>query len=165
MFKLKRLSKKGIPPALQKAERYRLLNEPREAESICLDVLDIDSKNQKALVTLLLSITDQFGEGMSDQVTRARELLPRLRDKYKRAYYAGIIFERQAKVILRQGTPGFKSHAFEWFRDAMDQFEKAEAIRPRGNDDAILRWNACARIITQSNLSAAREVYVEHSLE
>ena len=25
--------------------------------------------------------------------------------------------------------------------------EKAEAIRPAGNDDARLRWNACARLI------------------
>lgn len=165
MFKLKSLSKKGIPAALEKAERYRLLNEPKEAESICLDVLEIDPKNQKALVTLLLSITDQFGEGMSAEVEHARELLPGLRDKYKRVYYEGIIFERQAKAILNQGTPGSKSHAYEWFRDAMDQFEKAEAIRPPGNDDAILRWNTCARLIMQNNLAPRQEDYVQPLLE
>jgi hypothetical protein len=43
------------------------------------------------------------------------------------------------------------------FRQAMDCFEKAEAIRPAGNDDAILRWNGCARII-QRNKLAPREM-------
>ena len=165
MFKLKSLSRKGIPAALEKAERYRLLNEPKEAESICLDVLEIDPKNQKALVMLLLSITDQFGEGMSAEVERARELLPRLRDKYKRVYYKGIIFERKAKAILNKSTPGSKSHAYEWFRDAMDQFQKAEALRPPGNDDAILRWNTCARMIMQNNLAPRQEEYVQPLLE
>ena len=36
MFELKPLSREAIPRALEKAERYRLLNEPAEAESICL---------------------------------------------------------------------------------------------------------------------------------
>ena len=27
----------------------------------------------------------------------------------------------------------------------MDWYEKAEALRPAGNDDPLLRWNACAR--------------------
>ena len=165
MFKLKPLSRKGITAALAKAERYRLLNEPREAESICLDVLEIDPKNQKALVMLLLSITDEFGEGMSSEVKRARELLPRLRKKYERAYYAGIICERQAKAALNRGIPGFKYDAYEWFREAMESFEKAEALRPPGNDDAILRWNTCARIIMRYNLTAKREESVEPVLE
>lgn len=165
MFKLKSLSKKGVPAALEKAERYRLLNEAKEAESICLDILEIDPRNQKALVTLLLSITDQFGEGMSAEVDRARELLPRLRDKYKRAYYEGIIFERQAKATLNKGTPDSKHHAYEWFRDSMDQFEKAEKLRPPGNDDAILRWNTCARLIMQNNLAPRQEDYIQPLLE
>ena len=46
MFQLKSLSMEGITAALDKAERYRLLNEPREAESICLDVLEIDPENR-----------------------------------------------------------------------------------------------------------------------
>jgi hypothetical protein len=29
----------------------------------------------------------------------------------------------------------------------MTWYERAEAMRPPGNDDAILRWNACARLI------------------
>ena len=45
--------------ALEKAERYRLLNEPILAESICLDILDADPQNAKAVVTMLLAITDR----------------------------------------------------------------------------------------------------------
>ena len=59
-FEVKRLHAGAIPGALEKAEHYRLLNEAREAESICLDILDIDPENQKALVTMLLALTDQF---------------------------------------------------------------------------------------------------------
>ena len=63
MFELKPLSKDAIAGALAKAERYRLLNEASEAESICLDVLNIDPANQDALVTLLLALTDQGRPG------------------------------------------------------------------------------------------------------
>ena len=62
-FDLKPISAAGIGEALEKAERYRLLNEPSLAESICLDVLRIDPENQHALVMLLLALTDQFGHG------------------------------------------------------------------------------------------------------
>ncbi len=165
MFQLKSLSEQGIAAALDKAERYRLLNEPREAESICLDILEIDAENQKALVILILSITDQFGRRARDEVRYARELLPRLHDEYERTYYAGIIFERQAKTILKRGTPGGGSQAYDWLRNAMDLFEKAEAIRPPGNDDALLRWNTCVRTIMRYKLAPRQEDYVEPFLE
>jgi hypothetical protein len=29
----------------------------------------------------------------------------------------------------------------------MAGYEKAEALREPGNDDAVLRWNTCARLI------------------
>src|SRR6185503_18127748 len=105
MFELKPLSKEAIPAALEKAMRYRLLNEPGEAESICHDVLNIDPENQQALVTLLLALTDRFEKGYAVGVMHAREVLPRLHDPYERAYYAGIICERQAKSHLRRGNP------------------------------------------------------------
>ena len=60
-----------LPAALQKAERYRLINDPTSAESICLDVLTVDPENRQALMTLLLAITDQFGEAPTDGVRRA----------------------------------------------------------------------------------------------
>src|SRR2546422_2856210 len=82
VFELKSIHKETVRAALEKAERYRLLNEPGEAESICLDVLRIDPENQQAFVALLLALTDQFEEGFADRVKRAREVLPRLRDDY-----------------------------------------------------------------------------------
>ena len=165
MFQLKSLSKEGIAAALEKAERYRLLNEPREAESICLDILEIDPEHQRALVVLLLAMTDQFGRHVPDDVKRAQELLPRLRDEYDRTYYAGIILERQAKAILKRGTPGSETLAYHRFLKAMDHFEKAEAIRPPGNDDALLRWNTCARTIMRHKLTPGHEEQVESFLE
>ena len=147
MYELKPLSKEAIPRALEKAQRYRLLNEPVEAQSICLDVLRIDPENESALVCLLLALTDQFDEEIQDAVVQAREVLPRLRDGYSRAYYAGIICERRAKAQLHHGGPASGFAAYDWFRDAMTWYEKAETIRPPGNDDALLRWNTCARIL------------------
>jgi hypothetical protein len=146
-MQLKPITHAGIPAALQKAERYRLLNDSTAAESICLDVVDLDPGNQPALVTLLLSITDQFDDDLSDGVRRAREVLPRLTDEYKRAYYAGIICERRAKAQLHRGTMGSADIAADWLHEAMRWYEKAEAIRPSGNDEAILRWNTCVRML------------------
>ena len=81
MFELKRLSEEAIPAALEKALRYRLLNEPAEAESICHDVLRIDPENQEALVLLLLALTDRFGKGYAvGGLLEAQEVLSRLHD-------------------------------------------------------------------------------------
>ena len=166
MFDLKPISKQGVAAALQKAERYRLINDPSSAESICLDVLEVDPENQQALVTLLLAITDQFAEGLTEGVRRAREVLPRLNDEYKRAYYGGIICERRAKAQLRQGVPGSAEIAYDWFREAMSWYERAEAMRPSGNDESILRWNTCARILTRNeHLQPRVEEPFEPSLE
>ena len=49
MHSLKPITLAGVPAALQKAERYRLLNDSSAAESICLDVLEVDGSNQQAL--------------------------------------------------------------------------------------------------------------------
>ena len=146
-MQLKPITREGITAALQKAERYRLLNDSTAAESICLDILEIDPENQQALVMLLLSITDQFADELSESVRRARDVLPRLKDAYKRAYYAGIISERRAKAQLHRGALGSAEVAAEWFREAMRWYEQAEAIRPAGNDESILRWNTCVRML------------------
>ena len=165
MFVLKPLSKEGINAALSKGERYRLLNEPRLAESICLDILEIDPKNHDALIMLLLSITDQFGTGSSGNEKRARDLLPRLSDEYERTYYNGIICERLGKAALDKGIPGGKHIAYEGIRNAMELYEKAEKISPQGNDDAILRWNTCVRLIERYKLEAEVEDTTEHFME
>ena len=144
---LKPLSRDAIPAALEKAERYRLLNEPGAAESICLDILAVDPGNQPAAVTLLLAITDQFSAQLPDAQPRARTALQRIQGDYERAYYAGIICERHARAQLAQGGPGSSHAAREWLKDALAHYERAETRRPPGNDDAILRWNACVRLL------------------
>src|SRR5688572_10117899 len=164
-FELKPLSRDGIQPALDKAMRYRLLNEPGEAESICHDVLRIDPNNQQALVLLILALTDRFGRGYAVGVTQAQEILPRLRAEYDRAYYGGIIAERRAKAQLNQHGPGSGCDAYELLRQAMNLYEKAEALRPPGNDDALLRWNACARIIMRNNLVPRDDEKIDLPLE
>jgi hypothetical protein len=165
MFELKQLSADAVPAALEKALRYRLLNEPGTAESICHDVLRIEPENQQALVTLLLALTDRFGKGYSVGITQAQEVLSHLRDSYERVYYAGIICERRAKAQLKQGHPGSGHDAYELLREAMTWYEKAEALRPAKNDDALLHWNTCARLITGNQLTPRTEEKVELSLE
>jgi hypothetical protein len=152
VFKLKPLSKDGIQGALEKAETYRLLNQPRLAESICQDILAIDPGNQKASVFLLLALTDQFGKSSSKAVKQAQEIATALKDEYARAYYTGIILERQGAVALSSGIPGAEFDACEWYLEAMKYYEKAEGVSPEGTNDPILRWNTCARIIMQYNL-------------
>ena len=144
-FELKPISHEAIPEALEKVERYRLLNEPAQAESICLDVLRIEPDNERALIMLLLALTDQFGRGVT--ANKAREVLRRLKGAYERAYYAGIISERTAHAQLHRASPNSAFAAYESFRDAMECYERAAQVRPPGNDDAILRWNTCARML------------------
>jgi hypothetical protein len=147
-FDLKPISSAGVTEALEKAARYRLLNEPSLAESICLDVLEAAPENQRALVTLLLARTDQFGYGTA--MATARELLPRLKGEYDRHYYAGIIWERSAHAQLRKGAPTACFSAFDALVQAMQCYENAIELRLPGNDDAILRWNTCARILMRN---------------
>ena len=164
MFDLKRLSAEALPRALEKAERYRLLNEPGEAESICLDVLSVQPDNQQALVGLILALTEQFDHGLD--ASRPRELLPRLRGEYERAYYAGIISERRAKARWRRSGPGSSSATYDGLREAMEWYQKAEALRPPGNDDTALRWNACARfLMSHPQLQPASDERIELPLE
>src|ERR671921_677524 len=150
MLEPKPITQEGVPAALQKAERYRVINDPSSAESICLDVLGVSPDDQQALVTLLLAITDQFGRAPPEGVRGPRGVLARLHDEYRRAYYAGIICERCAKAPLRSGAPRSGEMAYHWLNEAMSWYEKAEAQRPAGNDEAILRWNTCARLLAHN---------------
>jgi tetratricopeptide (TPR) repeat protein len=153
-FEFKKLSKAAIPAALERAERYRLLNEPAQAESICQDILAVEPDNRGALVLLILALSDQFSENIVDKIDQAWSLLPRLNDEYLQAYYQGILFERQARVYMRRAAPGSHFSAYDLFREAMRLYEKAEKIRPAGNDEALLRWNTCARAIMTGRLEA-----------
>jgi hypothetical protein len=164
MLELKPISIDSIPAAIEKAERYRLLCEPVLAESICLDILEADPQNSRAITILLLAITDQFSASSSGDVNRARQLLPRLQNEYEKNYYAGIIAEREGIAIFNRMT-GSHFAVYEWLNEAMTFFEKAEALRPPGNDDAKLRWNTCARLILRYQLQPINEKYVEPPLE
>ena len=147
-MELKSLHKDAIPGALAKAERYRLLHEPWQSESICQDVLRIDPENEQALVTLILALTDQFDKGA--RVEEAKALIPRLAGEYDRAYYSGIISERRAYSLLHQARHGSGPTIYEWLREAMEWYERAEAKRPPHNDDALLRWNTCVRVLARN---------------
>lgn len=147
MFQLKPLSREGLDAAHDRAVHYRLLNQPRLAESICRDVLAVDEGHQGARITLILCLCDQFGQEGSATVQQVLGLVPELDDPYDRAYYSGLVCERRAQAFLDQTGPGTGTMAYDWFMDAMEHYEDAEGLRDPGNDDAILRWNTCARIV------------------
>src|SRR5260370_15347612 len=144
-FKLKTISKAGIPEAISKTELYRSLNEPEEADSICRDILAVEPKHQLALRLLGLAITDQFCGDVSDRWGEAQECFEKLTDTYERLYYTGILHERRAKAQLRAGR--LRHTLTPLFEEAMRCFAEAEKIRPPENDDAILRWNRCVRLL------------------
>jgi hypothetical protein len=150
-MELKPLSKSAVPAALAKAEKYRLLNHPMQAASICEDILAVAPHEHEAVRILLLSLTEQFaGPDTGPIVQQAKRLIERLPDEYERAYYSGIICERQALALLSNGGAGSGFLAYDWITDAMEWFARAEAMRPPDNDDAILRWNTCARLIMRN---------------
>jgi hypothetical protein len=146
MFALKPISHDCVANALAKVERYRLLNEPSEAESICHDILQIEPDNQPALINLILALTDQVPRdtrAFSDAIATVSQL----DSPYDRAYYAGIAWERRAKARYEAGGHGADRYVYEWIVTALQLFETAEPLRAPGNDDALLRWNACIRFL------------------
>ena len=146
MYALKPLSHEGIGGALAKAEHYRHLNEPAEAESICRDILEIEPENQRAVVCLILSLSDQLAEDRG-AFSNASKLLQRLANAYDRTYYAGILWERRSKARYHEGGHDVHHTVHEWMQKALSLFEEAERMRPAGNDDALLRWNTCVRFL------------------
>jgi len=160
-FEFKSISRESIPDALKKAERYRLLGDPEEAESVCHDILQADPGNQDALVDLILAISDQFKNEKKPRLEMAYGHVDQLTDAYQRTYYTAVVMEREAGAYLRRGTPPVL--AMLRYTEAMDQYARAEAIRPRGDDSAILRWNACVRAIRRRQLrpGIGEEQYVK----
>ena len=105
-------------------------------------------------------MSDRFSKDYAVGEGRIQDFLSKIDGDYERAYYTGIVYERRAKAALAKGG----INAYELFEQAMEWFEKAEAIRPSGNDDPILRWNGCARVIKRNNL-VAREVSANDFIE
>jgi hypothetical protein len=166
MTTIKAISREAIPSALEKAERYRLLNHSWAAESICLDVLAIDADNQDALLMLVLALSDRMEEGHVQAVAKAREHVAKIRDEYQRLYHMGIIAERRGQGLMTRGGMGAGPMAFDAFKEAMDFYARAEAIRPAGNDDSILRWNTCVRILERrTDLAPGTDLPYEPALE
>jgi len=144
-YAIKRISASGIEAALQKADKYRELNQPAEAESICRDVLALDADHQLALRTLGLALTDRFESFSGALFGEAQKTFARLRDPYERAFYEGLVCERQARAQLAARVPAVSIRAL--FDQALVHYAEAEALRPPGNDDPILRWNSCVRAL------------------
>jgi tetratricopeptide (TPR) repeat protein len=141
----------AIPAALEKASQYRSLLEPEQAESICLDILEVEPDNHEARILLILVLTDQFSHsGKPLNVKHVLELISELSDEYERLYYTGLVSERRARALLHESMS--RSFTYGYFREAMQWYEQAEKIRPAHNDDAILRWNACLRTLRRERL-------------
>jgi hypothetical protein len=144
-LKLKKIAPAAIPGAIAKAEHYRNINEAAEAESICRDILSVDPGNQAATRLLGLALTDQFTGEETDPYNEAELVFRKLTDPYEQVYFVGLLRERRAKAELRAGHEAYMVAAL--LREALQFFERAEGIRPPGNDEAILRWNRCVRLI------------------
>ena len=165
MLEPKRISNKTIRLALEKALRYRLLNEPAEAESICRDVLLVDPDNRDAAITLLLAITDQFETNFASALEEANRVSEQIDGEYEQAYYEGIIHERWAKAQIARNMPA--DFANGWIRKAMSCYEKAEQLGKPDDPDAVLRWNTCARFLNrnQHSTSTSRYTSTTHDVE
>ena len=150
-FQLKTIHKESIPAALEKAHIYRMLNDPVQAESICLDILEVEPGHQKAIRELILAMSEQFaGSGPSPSKRALMEFVRKLEDEYDQAYFQGLVCEREALALLERGQAAV--FAYDGFREAMDCFEKADELGPDDNDEAILRWNSCVRTIRREKL-------------
>jgi len=148
MLELKPLKAEAISAALEKAKRYRLLSEPDDAESICLDILETEPGHQQALITLLLALTDKFASsGITPAFEQAQDVVSKLDSSFSKSYYLGVIYERRAKFHLKQGGPGAGAAAYDWFMRAMAAYDDALSSDDSKNQEAVLRWNSCARII------------------
>jgi hypothetical protein len=143
-LELKRLSEESVLGALEKAERYRDLNQPEETESICRDILAVSEGHQGALRILGLALTDQFPTAWSRHFAEAQAVFARLSDPYERVYYEGVAWERAAKRHVTHGEWHNAAASFHHALGCYAQAEKLAGARP----DPVLRWNRCVRMVT-----------------
>ena len=148
---LKKIHHETVPRAIDRAEHYRLLNEPELAESICRDVLAIEPKNQQNLRVLILAITDQFASvGARTGKKEVLAHIEELESEFERLYYSGLVHEREARACLSRSHAA--QEAYHGFCEAMELYERAERLSPSGNEDAKLRFNTCLRTIQRERL-------------
>lgn len=158
----KPISRAAIPAALDKALRYRLLNEPLEAESICRDILSVDPDYHEARTTLLLALTDQFDLKYGIDMDSVKPILAKLTDEFEREYYSGIMYERWGKALFAKGTP---QQAVPWVHQAMRYYDRAAALSSSEEPDAILRWNTCARLLERYGLTSEYASDLHHDVD
>jgi hypothetical protein len=163
MYALKPISRNSLDGALAKAERYRLLNEPSEAESICRDILEVAPANREARISLVLALTDELARDGKAFAAAMAEIAV-LESAYDRAYYSGIAWERRAKASHDSGRLGSSGNVYDWVVNALGLFEEAERLRPAGNDDPILRWNACVRFLARHKALGPRTEEVKEPI-
>ena len=159
MYQLKRLEHRSLAAAIEKAEQYRALNEPEEAESICRDILDADPAHQAAIRILGLALTDEFLKTRTKNFDEAVRTFSRLTSEYERVYYTGIAWERAGKAHLELGE---HHNALSCFEHALEQYEEAERIGPKDVPDPVLRWNRCVRVL-KSHPELLRASQAPHS--
>jgi tetratricopeptide (TPR) repeat protein len=158
---LKRLPRANLEAAIARAEHYRDLNQPEEAESICRDVLDVDGTHQAAWAILGLAITDRFPSHEAGLLEEAIAAFEHLEDAYERTYHIGVAWERAAKAHLERQEAHSAVTAFE---HALSLFERSEQMRP-DSPDPILRWNRCVRLLSSHPaLRAALDEPREHDV-
>jgi len=146
----------AISAALDKAKQYRTLSEPEIAESICLDILKVDSHNQETLVVYILALSDQLHHTeKQSQIKAIQSAIAKLDSKYEREYYNGILNERRARFLISQ--PMSRGFAYDYFEEAIISYQKAQAMCPNKNDEAILRQNSCVRTVLKEKLTPRQE--------
>jgi hypothetical protein len=164
-MEIKKIPHEAIPGALERAKHYRVLNEPNQAESICLDILAVEPGHQEALRTLILALSDQLERRLAERFRRAKELLPQLDSEYARVYYDGILCERRGRAQWERGGPAVGPAVHEWLHRAMACYEQAAQLAEPGNAEALLRWNTCVRLIQAHAELRAEESTQELMLE
>jgi tetratricopeptide (TPR) repeat protein len=146
----------AVEKALEKAKQYRSLLEPEIAESICLDVLNIDPENQGVLIVYILALLDQVARAENQtQIKTIERTIEMLTSQYQRYYYTGLLSERRARHLLTQAMS--HSFAYDYFIEALAFYQQAIDRCPEKNDEAILRWNSCIRTIEKEKLKPRRD--------
>jgi len=106
------------------------------------------------------------GRGGQGGARRARAAIERLASEYERVYYAGILAERSAIALLDRGAHGAAAPAWHHLQEAMSLFEKADALQQdASNDDAVLRYNTCVRLLEAHRLEEPVPDDEQHLLE
>ena len=146
----------AVDKALEKAIQYRSLLEPEIAESICLDVLNVDPENQDVLIVYILALLDQVSHAENQtQIKTIEGTIEKLASQYQRYYYTGLLSERRARHLLTQAMS--YSFAYDYFIEALNFYQQAIDRCPEKNDEAILRWNSCIRTIEKEKLEPRRD--------